>query len=183
MADNKKLKIVCLGDSITYGFPLGPAYSWVEMLFHGVTGEVINRGINGNTTTEMLDRFERHVLSSNPTHVIIMGGINDVFLRESYDRIIWNLRAMVEKARENDIQVILGIPTAVDEPEFERMIERIRVWMKDYAGQNNIRVINFASAFYDNDGHLRTELLLPDGGHPTEEGYRAMFDTIDLTIF
>jgi lysophospholipase L1-like esterase len=130
----------------------------------------------------MLERFERHVLKHNPTHAIIMGGINDVLLRESYDRIVWNLRAMCELARENDIKVILGTPTAVDEPEYERMIERIRQWMKDYAGQNDLKVIDFASAFYENS-RLRTELLLADGGHPTEEGYRAMFDIVDVSIF
>lgn len=183
MGDSKKLKIVCLGDSITYGFPFGPAYSWVDMLSRNIEGEVINRGINGNTTTEMLERFDRHVLKNNPTHVIIMGGINDVLLRESYDRIVWNLRAMIEKARENHIQVILGIPTVVDYPEFERMIERIRVWMKDYARQNNIEIIDFAQAFYESNGCISTELLLADGGHPTEKGYQAMFGVIDLNIF
>ncbi len=183
MTDKTNVKIVCLGDSITYGFPFGPAYSWVQMLSGNIEGEIINRGINGNTTTEMLERFDRHVLKNHPTHVIIMGGINDVLLRESFDRIIWNLRAMIEKARENDIQVILGIPTVVDEPEFERLIERIRVWMKDYARQNNIEIIDFAQAFYDSNGHMRTELLLADGGHPTEKGYQAMFEVIDPSIF
>jgi acyl-CoA thioesterase-1 len=183
MGDSQKLKIVCLGDSITYGFPFGPAYSWTEMLSRVIDGEIINRGINGNTTTEMLQRFDRHVLKSNPTHVIIMGGINDVLLRESYDRIIWNFEAMIAKARENDIQVILGTPTAVDEPEFERLVERIRVWIKNYARENSIKIIDFARAFYDSNGRMRTELLLADGGHPTENGYRAMFEVIDLGIF
>ncbi|HEX3011946.1 MAG TPA: SGNH/GDSL hydrolase family protein [Syntrophomonadaceae bacterium] len=183
MAKNNKLRIVCLGDSITYGFPFGPQYSWVNMLSHSIDAEVINRGINGNTTTEMLERFERHVLQSNPTHVIIMGGINDVLCRESYDRITWNLRVMAEKVRENKIQVVLGIPTPVDEPEFERLINRIRLWIKDYAFKNGINIIDFASAFYDENDSMRTEMLMPDGGHPTEEGYRAMYNTIDLGIF
>lgn len=180
---SEKKKIVCLGDSITYGFPFGPAYSWVEMLSHQIEGEVINCGINGNTTSDMLARFDRHVLRHDPTHVIIMGGINDVLWRESYDRIVWNLGTMVERAQENAIEVILGLPTAVDEPEFERLIERIRLWMRECAREKRLNVIDFASAFYTGSGQIRTDLLLADGGHPTEEGYQAMFATIDLNYF
>ena len=47
----KKMKIVCLGDSITYGFPFGPRVSWVAMLDQVLDAEIINQGINGNTTT------------------------------------------------------------------------------------------------------------------------------------
>lgn len=178
----KPVKIVCLGDSITYGFPHGTSVSWVHSLSEVIAGEVINKGINGNTTSEMLRRFDRAVLSYNPTHVVIMGGINDVLCRESFDRIIWNLQAMAEKARDNNIKVILGLPTAIDEPEFERLLGRIREWIKTYARENDMQVIDFTSAFYD-EGRLRTEYLLADGGHPTVEGYQAMFRVIDTTIF
>jgi len=177
------MKIVCLGDSITYGFPFGPRVSWVSMLQQALGVEVINQGINGNTTTDMIGRFENSVSKHNPTHLIIMGGINDVICAESFDRICWNLREMIEKAREAGIEVILGIPTAVDEPYWEKLIMRIRRWMKDYAREHDLEVIDFAAAFYDENGNLKSELLLADGGHPDINGYRAMFDQIDLSIF
>lgn len=177
-----QLKIVCLGDSITYGFPHGPEYSWVSMLDDIIEGEVINKGVNGDTSSDMLGRFNRSVLRYNPTHLLIMGGINDVMCRESFDRITWNIKAMVEKARENNIKVILGLPTAVDYPEFERLLQRIRKWIRQYAEKNDIKIIDFAAAFYNN-GQLRKECLLPDGGHPTVEGYKAMFTMIDIDVF
>jgi acyl-CoA thioesterase I len=183
MAEKKAVKIVCLGDSITYGFPFGPTYSWVKMLSKKINGEVINRGINGNTTSDMLARFDRHVVKYNPTHVIIMGGINDVLCHESFDRIIWNLQAMIEEAGKNNIRVILGLPTAVDEPECEVRVNRIRVWMRQYAGNHGIKIIDFAGAFYDERRKIITYLLMPDGSHPTEEGYQAMLAQIDLNIF
>jgi acyl-CoA thioesterase-1 len=179
----KKMKIVCLGDSITYGFPFGPRVSWVAMLDQALDAEIINQGINGNTTTDMLRRFERSVLKYNPTHLIIMGGINDVICGESFDRITWNLREMIEKAQEAGIEVILGLPTAVDEPYWEKLISRIRQWMLDYAAEQGLKVINFAAAFYDENGKVRSDLLLADGGHPDTTGYQAMFDQIDLNIF
>lgn len=178
-----KMKVVCLGDSITWGFPFGHEASWVTMLKDAVDGEFINQGINGNTTTDMVSRFDRAVLRYNPTHVIIMGGINDVICRESYDRIVLNLQMMIERAQAEDIKVIMGTPTAVDEPEMEIRVERIRQWIKDYCLKNNIPVIDFAAAFFDGSGNMKTEFLLPDGGHPTRQGYQALFDQIDFKVF
>ena len=71
------MKIVCLGDSITWGFPFGPQDSWVEMLQRKLQVEIINRGLTA-TPPDMLQRFDRHVLQANPTHLVLMGGINDV---------------------------------------------------------------------------------------------------------
>ncbi|MDD2586481.1 MAG: SGNH/GDSL hydrolase family protein [Syntrophomonadaceae bacterium] len=176
-------KIVCIGDSITYGFPFGPHESWVKMLDEVMEEKIINLGINGNTTGDMLRRFERAVFRHNPTHVIIMGGINDVICGESFDSITWNISRMVDLSLKHNIKVILGLPTAVDEPGWEKMIQRIRDWIIDYADQKHLAVINFARAFYDDNGELRHELLLDDGGHPSVKGYKAMFEQIDLNVF
>ncbi|MDD3889817.1 MAG: GDSL family lipase, partial [Syntrophomonadaceae bacterium] len=59
----------------------------------------------------------------------------------------------------------------------------IRDWIIDYADQKHLAVINFARAFYDDNGVLRHELLLDDGGHPSVKGYKAMFEQIDLNVF
>ncbi|MGE5389830.1 MAG: SGNH/GDSL hydrolase family protein [Deltaproteobacteria bacterium] len=176
-------RIVCLGDSITYGFPWGPSVSWVQMLGDALGCEVINKGINGNTTGDMLNRFERSVLKYEPTHLILMGGINDVIMAESFDRIVWNIREMVDKAMEAGIKVILGLPTAVDDEYWEKLISRIRQWMRNYAEEKVLPIIDFAAAFYDQYGQLRKELLLADGGHPDISGYKEMFKQIDLSIF
>lgn len=179
----QRKKIVFLGDSITWGFPWGPSESWVNRLEQVLDAELINKGMNGNTTGDMLRRFDRAVLNCQPTHVVISGGINDVFCGESFDRITWNIREMAATAQANGIKVILGTPTAVDDPFWEVLLIRIREWMADYARANNIALIPFHQAFYDQDGGVKTELLLLDGGHPDKEGYRQMFEQIDLSIF
>lgn len=179
----KMQKIVCLGDSITYGFPFGPQYSWVEYLNQVLPGEVINEGINGNTTSDMLRRMERDVLRHHPTHVVIMGGINDVFVGESFDRITWNINKMVEMAQAQNIRTILGVPTAVDDPYIEKLLVRLRDWIKDLAQQKGLDIIDFASVFSDENGKIKLELLLDDGGHPDLAGYQAMCQVIDLKVF
>lgn len=178
-----KIKVVCLGDSITYGWPWGPEVSWTTMLADQIEGEVINRGIPGNTTTQMLERFEKAVLQFHPSHVIIMGGLNDVVLQDSFDRITWNLRSMAEMARNNGIIVVFGQPTVIDEPDLERLILRIRNWIINYAQEHHISVIHFDQAFYDENNNILSDLLAADGAHPTKAGYKAMYAQIDLNIF
>lgn len=178
-----KIKVVCLGDSITYGWPWGPAVSWTKMLADQIVGEVINRGIPGNTTSQMLERFDKAVLKLNPSHVIIMGGLNDVVLQDSFDRITWNLRSMAEIARDNGIKAIFGLPTVIDEPGLERLIWKIRAWIIKYSEEHHIPVINFTQAFYDEENHIISELLAADGAHPTKAGYQAMYAQIDLKVF
>ncbi len=177
------LKIVCLGDSITYGWPWGPEISWTTMLARVIDAEVINQGIPGNTTSQMMERFDRAVLAHHPTHVIIMGGINDIVWQESFDRIVWNLRSMAEKAAEHDIKVVFGMPTAVDDDYLEKLTQRIRNWINTHADQHGIPVINFHQAFYNQEGKILNQLLAADGAHPTQEGYQAMFAQIDTSIF
>lgn len=177
------MKIVCLGDSITWGFPFGPQDSWTEMLQRDLQADIINRGINGNTTADMLDRFDRHVLKAEPTHLILMGGINDVVCQEPYDVTVHNLRIMIEKAVASGIKVILGTPTAVDYPAWERSIQRIRNWIYEIADEYSLPVIRFHDAFYDDNGDLIEDYLLADGGHPTRAGYRAIYEQIDLSLF
>lgn len=177
------IKVVCMGDSITYGFPYGPGASWVTMLDQYLEGQFINKGISGDTTGDMLGRFERAVLIHKPTHLVLMGGINDVACGESLDRIQYNLKAMAERAMRENIKVILGMPTAVDFPGIENILKKLRAWIERFAAEHHMPVIRFDRAFYDENGNLLTDLLLPDGGHPTEKGYQAMFKEIDLNIF
>jgi len=176
------VKIVCIGDSITYGFPYGEQASWTRMLAEATGHLVINKGINGNTTGDMLNRFTHDVLVHDPGYVIIMGGANDIVWRESIDRITWNLNEMYKLAAQKGIKVVFGLPTPIDYEESEARLKRVRDWMIKFAAENNLPTIDFYSAFIDEEGALMDELLL-DGAHPTREGYRRMFEVIPLEIF
>lgn len=176
-------KIVCLGDSTTYGFPYGPEYSWTSMLAEQINCQVVNKGINGNTTEDMLMRFKRDVVDLKPDCVIITGGINDVVQGESLAAITFNIEKMVNIALEHGIKVVLGLPTPVDYPAWENVLKNLRNWIKQFATMNNLPVIDFCKAFYDEADGLKKHLLLPDGGHPTREGYKEMFKQIDLKLF
>ena len=64
-------RVVFMGDSITQDWGIYNAG------FFEANG-YINRGISGQTTSEMLARFRRDVIDLQPKVVVILGGINDI---------------------------------------------------------------------------------------------------------
>lgn len=179
---SKQTVIACLGDSLTWGFPYGTPYSWVNLVSQRTGLKMINLGLNGNTTEDMLHRFPFQVLPAKPTHVVLMGGTNDIIMQETFPRITLNLQNLVEMAQKHKIIPILGLPIPLGWKEAEVRLERIRAWMRDLARTQNLKVIDFNRAFYqvNSEGEWipRWELML-DGSHPAIEGYIAMADQFD----
>ena len=100
--------IVFIGDSITEG--------WGHFQPALFTGGIVNRGISGQTSPQLLVRFMADVVALKPRVVHLMIGTNDIAgntgptTPEAWKN---NVRAMVELARVHDIRVILGsIPPA-----------------------------------------------------------------------
>ncbi|NCA78125.1 MAG: GDSL family lipase, partial [Alphaproteobacteria bacterium] len=59
----KKEKLVCIGNSITNGFPLKRSQSFPALIREATGWEVINKGNNGETTEQVLERFPKDVLA------------------------------------------------------------------------------------------------------------------------
>ncbi len=60
------MKIVAIGDYITEGFPYSPSDSWVELASRELGINIINRGVCGDLTGDILTRFPQDVIASNP---------------------------------------------------------------------------------------------------------------------
>ena len=104
------MKIVALGDSITYGYPYLSERSWFNMAAKKLNVAYINCGVNGDTTAGMLRRFEQAVAAENPSHVIIMGGTNDVYGAEQPETIVANIERLLCLVQQCGAVPILGIP-------------------------------------------------------------------------
>jgi acyl-CoA thioesterase-1 len=72
------LKLVCMGDSLTFGFKMTRKNSWPQIVGENLKIDVKNKGICGDTTAGMLSRFGREVVEEKPEYVLIMGGSNDL---------------------------------------------------------------------------------------------------------
>ena len=56
------MKMVCIGDSLTYGLGIPVNENWAALLGRELGFEVVNKGVNGDTSGGMLARLERDVL-------------------------------------------------------------------------------------------------------------------------
>ena len=84
------MKIICMGDSITYGFGL-PDLSkrWSDLVSARTGHTLINRGVSGDTTGGMLARCQTQVFNQAPDVMVLLGGINDISITGGY-RVISN---------------------------------------------------------------------------------------------
>lgn len=92
-----KADIAFIGDSLTHGG------RWNEY-FPGYT--IVNRGIGGDTTTDILNRLST-VLSTAPKRAYIMAGINDIQKYRGIDDILDAYTQIIDVLRQNQIEVIL----------------------------------------------------------------------------
>src|SRR5579863_7055416 len=96
-------RVIFLGDSITEFWQVAqPDY---------FTDQVLDRGISGQTTPQILLRFYQDVVALHPLVVHIMAGTNDVAANtglESDETILNNIRSMIDLAQSNHIRVVLA---------------------------------------------------------------------------
>ncbi|MEA4891892.1 MAG: GDSL-type esterase/lipase family protein [Peptococcaceae bacterium] len=160
--------ICALGDSLTWGYPFGPEYSWARSL--GPV-RVKNFGRNGDTLGDMLLRTEQ-ALAPKPLYLLVMGGANDLYCRRSRPQMETDLLAIAGQAEAEGARPVLGLcPPVLDESEGG--LARWRDRQKELAAIKDWPVIDFFSCLSDAKGEPRRELFW-DECHLTKEGYGEM---------
>ena len=107
--------IAAFGDSITHGggaITLPPSYTLYDWETY-CTVPVKNLGHSGDTTADMLARFDRDVLPFAPRVLIIMGGVNDYRSGVYGAQTVRNLAALGEKCRAHGITPIFLTVTPI----------------------------------------------------------------------
>ena len=102
---SSKTRVVMVGDSRVQAWPSIRSSSF----------ETFNRGIHGQTTIQIRDRFEAHVQSLQPNIVVLQLGMNDLktigLFPQQKEEILEdckrNIDIIIEKARKMNAQVIL----------------------------------------------------------------------------
>jgi lysophospholipase L1-like esterase len=177
-----KKRVVFLGDSITDGWGHGGAF------FPG--RPFVNRGISGQTTPEMLLRFQQDVIHLHPAAVVILGGTNDVAGNtgpSTPEMIEDNYISMAVIARQSDIKVIFAsiLPAAAYpwkpgmHPADE--IRTLNTWLQAYSQQHGYVYLDYYSSLADAQGGMRPGLSV-DGVHPNTQGYAIMAPLAERAI-
>jgi len=178
-------RVVFLGDSITDYWKLSDYFPGKPY---------INRGIDGQTTPQMLVRFHQDVINLRPKVVVVLAGTNDIAGVSGPTRnqdIEDNYASMVDLAREHAIRMVFAsvLPvhnyTQVAKESFAlRPRERIlalNTWIKDYCAKNHLVYLDYFSALVDDRGMLKRELA-EDGLHPNDAGYKVMAPLAEKAI-
>lgn len=182
-SENKKLlsipndgeRIVFFGDSITEFWT--PKNS---ILFQHKN--TINRGISGQTTSQMILRFQHDVIQLAPSTVVLLVGINDIAENIgpiSLEQIMENIITMSELSNANAIQVILCSVLPANTFSWNPKLQpadkviQLNQMIYAYAKSHKISYVNYYSAMVDeNKGLLKK--YGEDGVHPNLEGYKKM---------
>jgi O-acetyl-ADP-ribose deacetylase (regulator of RNase III) len=182
--------IVCLGDSITYGFPFGPDASWVGLSAKALGINLINKGANGDTTRGMSMRFNRDVTSFNPAYVIIMGGANDAFMGYSLEKFQRNITDMAAEAANNGICPVIGLPAPINLGGFVTdevgiascELECFRNWAEEFAADEELPVLDFYTPLLDPESGGADPAYFCDEAHPSKNGYIALGRASELVL-
>ncbi|HZK55935.1 MAG TPA: GDSL-type esterase/lipase family protein [Desulfosporosinus sp.] len=173
-------KIVALGDSFTLGYPLDAAHSWTQRMADVLKVEVINKGKVNQTSKDLLARFDADVVAEKPAQVIIFAGMGDGIEGVNRDEVQTNIKAMVEKAKANEIIPILALP--IPYPGAQQNIQDIRETELSYAKKENIKILDFTSVLFDANNKYLSGLSSTDGQYPNDKGYATMGDYAAETL-
>ncbi|MDD5129282.1 MAG: GDSL-type esterase/lipase family protein [Candidatus Omnitrophica bacterium] len=105
--DAKGKSIICFGDSITFGYGANPGEDYPTALGKMVKLEVINAGVDGDTSFSALERLEQDVLSKNPRLVIVEFCGNDFLKKIPKETTIKNLSEVIDRIQAKGIMVAL----------------------------------------------------------------------------
>lgn len=182
LASKAPIDVVFMGDSITEG--------WLDKRPSFFTPGRIDRGISGQTTSQMLLRMMSDVVALRPKAVHIMGGTNDIAgntgpmtATMSED----NVRAMTDIAQRQGITVMIAsVPPAgsfpwAPEVETRTAIAELNRRLERFARESRAVWIDYHLVLDDGSGAMKAGLAY-DGVHPTEAGYDAMARLVDPVL-
>jgi len=196
--------VITMGNSITEQGEQAHGYvsimrKTLDALYPERTVYIVNVGISGHKSNDMLARFERDVLQYQPAWVTISVGVNDVWhgFRDGHskgdgprgmplDQFSENVTAMVQRAQTAGINVALFTTTVIKEnlssPENIKLVAYNKA-LRKIARQRNCLLIDMDNAFrnalnpHQQPGMSDRGVLTYDGVHMLPAGNWLMAKT------
>jgi lysophospholipase L1-like esterase len=165
--------VVFVGDSLTFG---GNWHEWFPNV------DIVNRGIGGDTSQMLIDRFEQ-VINLKPKKLFLMIGVNDLNKRlgatvatSNYDKL-FNL--IDTRLPDTIVYVQSVLPVNNDWMFIDNTdIPKLNADLKKNAEERGYIYIDLHSKFSDSNG-LLIKKLSNDGIHLLGEGYNLWRNQID----
>ena len=161
--------LLIYGDSISAGYGMESDKQWAEnlkLIFNekNLDIEIVNRSVSGETTGGGLSRIKPILEKLQPKYLLLELGGNDALRGYPPSRILNNLKAIIEIAKENQVKVFLMQIKIL--PNYgKRYQEQFESIFPKVAKENGIILLPFML----NDIALDKALMLPDGIHPNAD--------------
>lgn len=186
---NIKEEYLFLGDSITERYNLQRYYS---------NYPIINSGIGGDKTIDILENMDNRVYKYKPNKVILLIGINDFTHNESVDYVYNNIVKIISGIKEKFpnckiyVQSIYPINDFWSEnygsqtsPGVRNINDKVKEEndkLKKYCDKNKLTYVDVFSSLSLENGYLKDEYT-EDGIHLSEEGYKEVTYIIKKNVF
>ncbi len=183
-------QIVAIGDSITraggylHDMDAVLAAQYPELKLP----KIINVGVSGNRSGDLIKRFEKDVLAKKPQVVTISIGVNDVWHRldKPHDPQVLtdftaDVTSLVDQAQKAGIRVVLVTPTIIMEDPQAEGNQRMKMYLDAYqkiATEKHCAIANLHQLFLDalakKPAEVQGNWLTSDGVHMKPAGDAIM---------
>ena len=102
----KGSKVIALGDSLTFGYGATPETAYPTILADKTGWNIINEGINGDTSQGVLNRLDG-IIEKNPALILLGIGGNDVLQKVAPTTTHANISNIVDKIKSANIALVL----------------------------------------------------------------------------
>lgn len=157
-------KIIAIGDSLTYGY--GSKISWTEH-FNKITGfDVINLGINGAKTEDVLKNLQNQIDENKPDVIFLSIGGNDFIHSIDEQKTKNNLISTIRFIQNSNIKLVL---ISQPKPSISGAVGFLKdhPLYKDISKQENVFLVENIWTNILEDSNKKSDLI-----HPNEDGYK-----------
>lgn len=179
----KKDKIIFLGDSITHRYDLQNYFD---------NKNIINKGIEGDTTNDVLKRLQTSVYDYNVDKVVLLIGTNDIGIEknpinnieliinklQSYDK---NIDIVVESIYPVNNSKNSKIKNEVVGKRTNKKIKEVNQEIQEICKKKKVTYVNVYDELTDEKGNLKLEYT-EEGLHISEEGYKKITNILSKYI-
>ncbi len=179
------MKLLCIGDSVTYGYDVAPQDRWTYILAKRTGIQVCNEGLCGDTTAGMLQRMQTMNLMAYDA-VFVIGGSNDILQDVPLKGIETNMQHMLQQITDTGKKLFVGIPLLKkkesaffgwqrleDVKRHNDVLQAYRQWLLTQCQTYGAVPIDFHKRILDAEAASQTSYYA-DGVHPNEAGYAIM---------
>jgi lysophospholipase L1-like esterase len=181
---------------------LGASYARAWQPDSGSGLRWLNRGVDGQQSWELLERFDADVAAVRPAAVIIWGFINDLFRAApgttsgATARAKASLTQLIERARHHGIEPVVAteitirrrggfgewITTVVGrllrkrsyQDRINTEVRAVNAWLRSTAAERSVLLLDFERVLSDRTGARRAAYAARDGSHISARGYAAL---------